>query len=137
MADPYNSNISAQDAKRFDATMPPGKGRLDLATRLRQARIDMDSLVAGVTNASIKTALATGGDDLDLGGSDAINIGNLTAGQVLGTTAIGSLGGLGVHGQAPAAQAAKIADPTDLPTAITAVAAIIDVLEAVGFSSAT
>jgi hypothetical protein len=137
MADPHGSNITEADAARFDRTMPPGLRRLDIAERLRQARIDMDALVAGVTNASVKAALATGGATLDLGGSTVTDAGAITSTGTVAANSVTTTIGIGMHGEAaPAAKSAKIADGTDLPTTMASVAEIIDVLELYGLSAA-
>ena len=78
MPDPFGSNISERDAQFFDRTMPPGKNRLNLAERLRQVRIDMDSLVAGVTHASVLAAIAQGGAPVDFNFEDVGNMGKST-----------------------------------------------------------
>ena len=136
MADPHGSNISEADALRFDRSMPPGLRKLDLAQRLRQARLDMDALVAGVTNASVKAALATGGADLDLGGSNVTDAGNIASTGAIAANSVTSTIGIGMHGEAaPAAKSPKVVDPTDLPSAITAIEDIIDVLELYGLST--
>jgi proteasome assembly chaperone (PAC2) family protein len=131
MADPHGSNISEAVASRYDLTQPPGLKSLDLAARLRQVRIDMDALVAGVTNASVKTALSSGGADLALGGSDVTG-----AGAVAGAS-VSLSGGIGIHGKsAPGAKSAKIVDPTNATNVLVRVTEIIDVLELYGLTEA-
>ena len=121
MADPYGSNITSEDASRFDRTLNPGLGRLDMARRLRQMRIDVDALSVGVTAAGIKAALATDAADLDVGTAAITNASSVTVS-----------GSIGVHGATPPAQPGAIADPTDEPTLITAVTAVLSALEAYG-----
>ena len=131
-----SSNITAKDAALFDRAMPPGLGRMNLATRVRDLRTEMDSLVAGVTALSVKAALAGDAAELDVGGAAITNAANVVAaGKVSGTNAEFTQG-VGFHGAAaPAAKAAKIVDPTDLPESIAAIEAIIDVLELYGLSA--
>jgi len=135
MADPYGSNIDERDASSWDNTQFPD--RMALAERVRQLRIDTDALVAGVSNASVKAALATGGAALALGGSAVSGAGNITSGGKVSSTNAEFTQGIGLHGEAaPGAKSAKIADPTNLATAITACEDIIDVLELYGFTTA-
>lgn len=71
MADPYESNITADDAAAFDRSMPPKA--LNMATRVRQLRVDLDAMrvvatldlpggnaagQAGVLNSNPQTVIA-------------------------------------------------------------------------------
>ena len=136
MADVHGSNIGAADAVRFDRTQNPGSKKLDLAQRLRQVRVDMDALVAGVTAASIKTALAGDAANLDCGTAAITNAGNITSSGAVACATVAASGGTAAFGvSVPGAQPSKIADPTDLASSIVAITAVIDALEAFGLSS--
>tara|TARA_Y100001938_G_C7791817_1_gene282901 strand:- start:94 stop:387 length:294 start_codon:yes stop_codon:yes gene_type:complete len=97
----------------------------------------MDSLVAGVTASSIKTALSGDAAALDVGTAQITNAGNITSSGAIACASVAATGGIGFHGEAaPGAKASKINDPTDLASCITACEAIIDVLELYGLSTA-
>ena len=136
MADVHGSNISSADALRYDRTQNPGMKKLDLAQRLRQVRIDMDALVAGVTASSIKSALAADSANLDVGTAAITNAGNITSAGAIASVSVAASGAIAAFGASlPGSQPVKINDPTDLATSIVAISAVIDVLEACGLSA--
>jgi hypothetical protein len=86
MADPTGTNLTVDQVEELDRSNGLF-GRFRIFERVRQLRAEMDTLVAGVTKASILAVFAALDEALDLNGQNVDDVGNIdSAGTVKADT---------------------------------------------------